>query len=99
MSLSCAKVVERGSDFTESTHRRKASLSPTAPSSLSRTFATTRKSESRPRGQDRYQRTIADVMLPDGRILNYEIVKAGFAWWFRRYAPERPNIGRAGIPS
>ncbi len=29
------------------------------------------------KGQDRYQRTIADVILPDGSILNYEIVKAG----------------------
>ena len=39
------------------------------------------------RGQDRYQRTIADVILPDGRNLNHEIVRAGFAWWFRKYAP------------
>jgi micrococcal nuclease len=38
-------------------------------------------------GQDRYGRTIGDVFLPDGRNLNHEIVKAGFAWWFRRYAP------------
>jgi micrococcal nuclease len=27
------------------------------------------------------------VILPDGRNLNQEIVKAGFAWWFRKYAP------------
>jgi endonuclease YncB( thermonuclease family) len=39
-------------------------------------------------GQDRYGRTIGDVFLPDGRNLNQEIVKAGFAWWFRRYAPK-----------
>jgi micrococcal nuclease len=26
------------------------------------------------------------VMLPDGRNLNHEIVRAGFAWWFQRYA-------------
>ena len=44
------------------------------------------------KGQDRYQRTIADVILPDGRILNYEIVKAGLAWWFRRYAPNDPTL-------
>jgi micrococcal nuclease len=40
----------------------------------------------KPRGQDRYRRTVANVMLPDGRNLNHEIVRAGFAWWFQRYA-------------
>src|SRR5262249_26262651 len=44
------------------------------------------------KGQARYQRTIAEVILPDGRILNYEIVKAGLAWWFRRYAPKDPTL-------
>jgi len=29
------------------------------------------------KGQDRYQRMIADVILPDGKILNYEVVKGG----------------------
>ena len=36
---------------------------------------------------DRYSRIIADVILPDGRNLNHELVKAGLAWWYRRYAP------------
>jgi micrococcal nuclease len=31
----------------------------------------------KPRGMDRYGRTVADVILPDGRNLNHEIVKAG----------------------
>ena len=44
------------------------------------------------KGQDRYQRTIAEVILPDGRILNYEIVKVGFAWWFKRYAPNDATL-------
>jgi endonuclease YncB( thermonuclease family) len=44
------------------------------------------------KGQDRYQRTIAEVILPDGKILNYEIVKAGLAWWFKRYAPSDPTL-------
>ncbi len=39
-------------------------------------------------GQDRYGRTIGEVMLPDGRVLNHELVKAGFAWWYRKYAPD-----------
>jgi endonuclease YncB( thermonuclease family) len=36
---------------------------------------------------DRYGRTVAEVLLPDGRNLNQEMVKAGFAWWYRQYAP------------
>ena len=27
------------------------------------------------------------MILPDGRVLNRELVKAGFAWWYRKYAP------------
>ena len=41
---------------------------------------------------DRYGRTVADVFLPDGRNLNREIVKAGFAWWFRKYAPKDAEL-------
>ena len=26
------------------------------------------------------------VMLPDGRNLNHEILAAGLAWWYRKYA-------------
>ncbi len=43
-------------------------------------------------GQDRYGRTIAEVLLPDGRVLNQGLVKAGFAWWYRRYAPEDQTL-------
>src|ERR1700730_10673810 len=35
---------------------------------------------------DRYKRAEADILLPDGRNLNQELVRAGFAWWFERYA-------------
>lgn len=35
---------------------------------------------------DRYGRQVAEVILPDGRNLNHEIVRAGFAWWYVRYA-------------
>jgi len=38
-------------------------------------------------GQDKYGRTIGDVILKDGRNLNQELVKAGYAWWYRKYAP------------
>jgi endonuclease YncB( thermonuclease family) len=38
---------------------------------------------------DKYGRTVADVLLPDGKSLNQEIVRAGFAWWFRRYSEDQ----------
>ena len=43
-----------------------------------------------PRDTDRYGRVVADVVLPDGRVLNDELVKAGLAWWYRHHAQ---NIG------
>jgi micrococcal nuclease len=36
---------------------------------------------------DRYRRPVAVVILPDGSNLNDRIVRAGFGWWFRHYAP------------
>jgi len=38
-------------------------------------------------GRDKYGRTVADVFLPDGRILNQEIVEDGWWWWHRKHAP------------
>jgi endonuclease YncB( thermonuclease family) len=40
-----------------------------------------------PSRKDRYGRTVADVILPDGRNLNQELVRRGVAWWYRKYAP------------
>ena len=37
---------------------------------------------------DRFKRQVAFIILPDGRNLNQEIVKAGYAWWFVRYAKD-----------
>ena len=37
--------------------------------------------------QDKYGRTIGGVILDDGRNLSQELVKAGYAWWYRKYAP------------
>jgi endonuclease YncB( thermonuclease family) len=36
---------------------------------------------------DRYGRVVCDVLLPDGRVLNHEIIRAGHGWWYERYAP------------
>ena len=38
-------------------------------------------------GHDKYRRTIGDVILPDGMNLNQELVKQGWCWWYRKYAP------------
>ncbi|MFA7692846.1 MAG: thermonuclease family protein [Candidatus Hydrogenedentales bacterium] len=35
---------------------------------------------------DRYQRLVAEVVLPDGRQLNRELIRAGLAWWYEHYA-------------
>lgn len=43
---------------------------------------------------DRYGRRVAEVFLPDGRNLNHEIVKAGFGWWFVRYARHDKELQR-----
>ena len=37
-------------------------------------------------------RLVADVILPDGRNLNRELVRAGLAWWYRRYAPHDAEL-------
>ena len=36
---------------------------------------------------DKYRRTIADVLLPDGTYVNHTLVKEGLCWWYRKYAP------------
>lgn len=41
----------------------------------------------RPVDTDRYGRTVAEVILPDGKSLNREMVRGGMAWWYRKYAP------------
>ena len=39
-------------------------------------------------GYDKYKRTLGDVILPDGTNVNQELVKQGWCWWYRKYAPE-----------
>ncbi len=47
-----------------------------------------------PVDRDRYGRTVAVVLLPDGRSLNHELVKAGFAWWYWRYTPDDETLAQ-----
>ncbi len=39
--------------------------------------------------RDRYGRTVCEVLLPDGRSLNHELVRAGLAWMYRRYTNDQ----------
>ncbi len=38
--------------------------------------------------QDKYGRTIGDVILGDGRNLSQELVRAGYAWWYFKYSDD-----------
>jgi endonuclease YncB( thermonuclease family) len=37
--------------------------------------------------EDKYRRTLADVRLLDGTHVNHTLVKDGWCWWYRKYAP------------
>ena len=43
-------------------------------------------------GTDKYGRTLADVLLPDGTHVNYALVKEGWCWWYRKYAPGNAEL-------
>ena len=45
-------------------------------------------------GKDKYGRTIADVLLPGGSNVNHELVKDGWCWWYRKYAPGNTTLER-----
>jgi endonuclease YncB( thermonuclease family) len=38
-------------------------------------------------GKDKYGRILADVFLLDGTNVNHTLVKDGWCWWYRKYAP------------
>ena len=44
--------------------------------------------------RDRYGRVVATVVLPGGRNLNYAVVAAGLAWWYREFAPGNVELER-----
>jgi micrococcal nuclease len=41
------------------------------------------------RGQDRYGRTLGEVLLPDGVSLNERLVGEGWAWHYTRYSKDQ----------
>ena len=43
----------------------------------------------REKENDRYGRTVAQIFLPDGRSLSQALVRAGLAWWYRRYSQDQ----------
>jgi endonuclease YncB( thermonuclease family) len=45
-------------------------------------------------GHDKYKRTIGDVFLPDGTNVNHTLVKDGWCWWYRKYAPGNTDLER-----
>jgi micrococcal nuclease len=46
------------------------------------------------RDTDRYGRVVGEMLLPSGRHLNRELVRAGLAWWYRKYAPNDTTLAR-----
>lgn len=40
------------------------------------------------KGNDIHGRTLAEVVLPDGKILNQELVRYGLAWHYRQYSSD-----------
>lgn len=48
----------------------------------------------RVKDRDRYGRTVGEVVLPDGKVLNQELVRAGLAWWYRDYAAGDAKLAR-----
>lgn len=42
--------------------------------------------------KDRYGRVVGVIHLPDGRNLNHELVRNGYAWWYKHYAPNDKEL-------
>ena len=42
--------------------------------------------------EDTYGRLVGNVSLPDGDNLGHLLVEAGYAWWYREYAPADTSL-------
>lgn len=38
--------------------------------------------------KDRYGNSLADILLADGTNVGHSLVKDGWCWWYRKYAPD-----------
>jgi endonuclease YncB( thermonuclease family) len=47
----------------------------------------TQRSHPQTYGHDKYGRTLGGLFLPDGTNVNHTLVKDGWCWWYRKYAP------------
>ncbi len=45
-------------------------------------------------GHDKYRRILGRIVLPNGRILNHELVREGVCWWYQKYAPGDTTLER-----
>lgn len=45
-------------------------------------------------GLDKYGRTIGNVIMSGGRKLNYELVRQGWCWWYRKYEPDNTELAQ-----
>jgi micrococcal nuclease len=45
-------------------------------------------------GKDKYRRILADVLIADGTNVNHELVKEGWCWWYRKFAPGDTELKR-----
>src|SRR5574339_18013 len=41
-----------------------------------------------PHDTDRYKRVVAEIVLADATHVNQKLVKDGWCWWYRKYAPD-----------
>jgi endonuclease YncB( thermonuclease family) len=39
--------------------------------------------------KDRYGRILGEVQLPSGKVLNEELLRAGYAWHYTQYSKDR----------
>jgi micrococcal nuclease len=74
------------SDCGGSTRRRATSLWGTRAKQFTGYAAFGKTVTVRVRDVDRYGRTVAEIILPDGRNLNHELVRAGLAWHYVQFA-------------
>lgn len=49
------------------------------------------------KGKDRYGRVIGIIILPDGRSLNEEVIRQGYAWHYKEYAKDAVQLAQIEV--